>query len=142
MQRNGRCLIGMALLVLVAAAVGGCARQSEKVQRFGQVIGVKKEAIPEYKRLHANTWPGVLKAIRECNIRNYSIYLAEIKPDEYYLFAYFEYVGDDFEKDMEKMKADPTTRKWWKFTDPLQQPLPTRQPGEWWHKGEEVFHTD
>ena len=43
------------------------------------------------------------------------------------LFAYFEYVGDDFAADMAKMAADPMTQDWWKFTDPLQEPLPDRR---------------
>ena len=78
--------------------------------------------------------------ISKCNIRNYSIYLTEIGESDYYLFSYFEYVGDDFEKDMARMKADPTSRRWWTYTDPCQQPIPARAEGEWWHRMEEVFH--
>ena len=129
-------------LSLVGLAITGCADSTAKVQRYGSVIGIKKEAIPEYKRLHADCWPGVLKMIKECNIRNYSIYLGELEPGKYYLFSYFEYIGDDMDKDMAKMKADPTTQKWWTHTDPLQTPIPTRKEGEWWHTMEEVFHTD
>jgi L-rhamnose mutarotase len=121
----------------------GCAQQPEKVKRYGSVIGIKKENIPEYRRLHANAWPGVLKTINECHIRNYSIYLAEVEPDKYYLFSYFEYTGDDLDKEVEeKMRNDPTTKKWWSHTDPLQVPVPTRKESEWWHSLEEVFHTD
>lgn len=141
MTNGSRKLIGMVALA-AAGLIAGCAEQPAKVQRFGQVIGVRKESIPEYKKLHAETWPGVLKRIRECNIRNYSIFLAEVKPDEYYLFAYFEYVGNDFAKDMAKMKADPITQEWWKRTDPLQYKLVTAREDEWWHRIEEVFHTD
>ncbi len=120
----------------------GCAPQEAGVQRFGQVIGIKKESIPEYKKLHAECWPGVLAMLKECNIRNYSIYLAEIEPDKFYLFARFEYVGRDFAADMRRMKADPTTQEWWKHTDPLQYKLVTAGPDEWWHSLEEVFHMD
>ena len=51
-------------------------------------------------------------------------------------------MGSDFEADMKKMAADPTTQKWWKLTDPCQKPLPTRAEGEWWTNLEEVFHYD
>ncbi|HSW45923.1 MAG TPA: L-rhamnose mutarotase [Phycisphaerae bacterium] len=131
----------MILIVLMLCPLSlGCGQPPAKVQRFGHAIGVKKEAIPEYRRLHANCWPGVLRMLKQCNIRNYSIYLAEIKPDEYCLFAYFEYTGDDFQKDMDRMKADPTTREWWKHTDPMQYKLLTAGQDEWWHKLDEVFH--
>jgi L-rhamnose mutarotase len=112
-------------------------RSGEVVKRYGMVIRVKPEKLDDYRRLHAQPWPEVLKTIRDCNIRNYSIY-----HKDGLLFSYFEYVGDDFEADMARMAADPATREWWKLTDPCQEPLPTRKEGEWWATMEEVFHCD
>ncbi len=43
------------------------------MQRHGWVIELKPEMVDEYKRLHANAWPGVLAMIKACNIQNYSI---------------------------------------------------------------------
>ena len=105
------------------------------MKRYGSVIRVKPEMLEEYKRLHANPWPEVLQMIEACNIRNYSIYLKDG-----FLFSYFEYIGEDFAADMAKMAADPVTQEWWKHTDPCQEPLATRQEGEWWASMEEVFH--
>jgi L-rhamnose mutarotase len=112
------------------------------VRRYGMVIGIRPEKIEEYKRLHANAWPPVLKTIRDCNIRDYSIFLGQVDEDKYYLFGYFVYTGSDFKADMARMAADPTTREWWKLTDPCQIPLPTRVEGEHWTAMQEVFHTD
>ena len=111
--------------------------QKKLVRRFGQLIGIRPECKDEYVRYHAQVWPGVLDTIRECNIRNYSIYLREET-----LFAYFEYVGDDFEADMKKMAADPETQRWWSVMEPMQVPLPDREPGAWWASMREVFHLD
>jgi len=127
----------LASLCIVAV---GCSRP--QVQRYGMVIGLRPEKLQEYKRLHADVWPRVLKMIEECNIRNYSIYLAETEKNKYYLFSYFEYAGDDFKADMAKMAADPTTQKWWEHCEPCQIPLPNRSEGEWWMNLEEVFHCD
>ena len=107
------------------------------MRRFGSLIGLRPEKVDEYKELHANVWPDVLDMIRECNIRNYSIYFKDG-----FLFSYFEYHGDDFDADMKKMAADPNTQAWWKLTDPCQEPLETRQEGEWWASMEEFFHLD
>jgi L-rhamnose mutarotase len=107
------------------------------MQRYGSVIKLKPEKLAEYKQLHANVWPEVLNMIRECNIRNYSIYYKDG-----YLFSYFEYQGDDFKADMKKMAADPNTQNWWKLTDPCQEPLESCKEGEWWASMEEFFHTD
>jgi L-rhamnose mutarotase len=107
------------------------------MQRHGSVIKLKPEKLAEYKELHANAWPSVLKMIRECNIRNYTIYYKDGL-----LFSHFEYAGEDFEADMKKMAADPDTQAWWKLTDPCQEPLETRKPGEWWASMEEFFHAD
>jgi len=35
-----------------------------------------------------------------------------IEHGKYCLSSYFEYVGNDFEADMAKMAADPTTQEW------------------------------
>lgn len=107
------------------------------MKRYGMVIGVKPEKIEEYKKLHAAVWPDVLKMIKACNIRNYSIYLKDDR-----LFSYFEYTGDDFEADMNKMAADPVTQQWWDVCKPCQQPLETRAEGEWWAEMEEVFYCE
>jgi L-rhamnose mutarotase len=100
-------------------------------------LKVRPEKLQEYKRLHQNVWPDVLKMIAECNIRNYSIF-----HKDGWLFSYFEYVGDDFDADMKKMADDPTTQKWWELCEPCQHPLETRKEGEWWAQMEEVFHVD
>ena len=80
------------------------------MKRYGSVIGLRPEKLDEYVRLHAAVWPDVLKMIRECNIRNYSIYLRRLPDGGHYLFSYFEYIGDDFAADMAKMAADPATQ--------------------------------
>ncbi len=107
------------------------------VQRYGQVIGVKPDQIEAYERLHARVWQEVLAMIQACNIHNYSIFRHGTQ-----LFAYFEYGGEDFAADMAKMAADPKTREWWTWTEPMQVPLETRGSGEWWTTMKEVFHTD
>lgn len=109
------------------------------MQRMGMVIGLEPEAVEEYKRLHADVWPAVLRMISECNIRNYSIYLKE---PENLLFGYWEYHGTDFEADAAKMAADPETQRWWSVCKPCQKPLDTRKEGEWWAMMDEVFHLD
>lgn len=108
-------------------------------KRMGMCIGLNAEKIAEYKRLHADVWPGVLARISASNIRNYSIFLRE---PENLLFAYWEYLGTDFGADMAAMAADPITQKWWEICIPCQRPLPTRVEGEWWASMEEVFHLD
>jgi L-rhamnose mutarotase len=137
------------LIMLSAVLVTGCGPRcpnpqcpfySPQVQRQGAVIGIPSEHIPEYKRLHAQTWPGVVQTIREANIRNYSIYLGEVAPDQYYLFAYSEYVGRNYKADAARIAKDKTMQEWWTHTDPLQQPLPTGKEGEWWAQWQEVFH--
>lgn len=107
------------------------------MKRYGQLIGLKPEHYEEYVQAHAAVWPGVLAKIRECNIRNYSIFHRRGQ-----LFAYFEYVGSDFEADMASMADDPETQRWWAWMMPLQEPLADRAEGEWWVQLEEVFHTD
>jgi L-rhamnose mutarotase len=131
-------IISLSLLILQAC----CNRSTEQPgeesgTRYGMVIKVKPEKLAEYKALHANPWPGVNNMIRECNIRNYSIYYRDG-----YLFSYFEYTGKDLEADMQKMALDSLTQEWWKLTDPCQEPVESAGEGVWWADMEEVYHLD
>lgn len=106
------------------------------MQRIAQIVQVKPRDIPEYERIHAEVWPGVLETIKACNIRNYSIYRYNTL-----LLAYMEYHGDDYAADMAKMAADPVTQDWWKITAPMQLPMPDVAEGEWWKPLPEIFHS-
>jgi L-rhamnose mutarotase len=109
----------------------------EKVtKRVGSLIKVKPEYEERYIILHKYTFPGVLERISKSNIRNYSIFLLDG-----ILFSYYEYIGNDFESDMEAI-ADPTTKDWWKLTDPMQEPLTSRKEGEWWAEMEQFLTFD
>jgi len=107
------------------------------MQRYGQIIKLKPERVEEYKKLHAEVWEGVTTAIAKSNIKNYSIYLK----DEI-LFAYFEYHGSQFEKDMAEMADNPVIQKWWGVCKPCMIPVENREEGEWWANMEEIFHQD
>jgi L-rhamnose mutarotase len=112
------------------------------MKRYGSVIGLRPEKIDDYRRLHAAVWPDVLRMIRQCHIRNYSIYLRTLDDGRPYLFSYYEYTGDDHAADMARMAADPSTQRWWAVCMPCQQPLSGRARDEWWAAMDEVFHLD
>ena len=103
-------------------------------ERHGGVLRLRAGCYEEYKRYHAQVWPEVLALISSCHIRNYSIF-----HHDGLLFGFFEYWGEDFTADMDRMKADPMMRRWWDLMEPMQEPLPTRAEGEWWARMEEVF---
>ena len=84
-----------------------------KTVYFGQLGKLKNDKIEEYEKLHAECWPEIRQLIKNCNIRNYSIFR-----HENLVFSYFEYVGEDYDKDMSLMAADEVNKKWWSVTDP------------------------
>ncbi len=112
------------------------------MQRFGKISGLKEEKREEYRAYHRNVWPEVLEMIAACNIQNFSIFLRKLPDGKRYLFNYFEYTGSDWQADSARMAADPKTQEWWAINDPCQEPLESREEGEWWAGMEEVFHVD
>ena len=105
--------------------------------RLASVIGLPAENAEEYERLHAAAWPAVLERLRASHMTNYSIYrFGDL------LFAYLEYTGDDLDADNAAIAANDATRDWWAVCEPLQRPLDSRAPGEWWQAIPEVFHLD
>jgi len=130
--------------LLIAWLGSGCASLQKAPptapQRFAWVTGLKPEKAAQYKALHAKCWPTVLARIKASHIQNYSIYLKEIAGQPF-LFSYLEYTGADFAADMQKMAADPETQRWWRETDPCQQPLPDAAAKlKIWSDAEEVFY--
>ena len=107
------------------------------VKRFGQVIKIKPEGKEQYMKYHANPLPGVNEMIKECHLKNYSIF---IRGD--YMFSYFEYDGEDYDADMQKMAEDPATQHWWSLVKTLMQPLDDRKEGEFWSDMTEIYHLD
>ena len=79
---------------------------------------------------------------RACNISNFTIFVRTFPDNTDYLFMYFEYLGSDFEADMQKMADDPVTQKWWDLVKPYQEPFQNRAEGEWWASMKEVCHHD
>lgn len=71
-------------------------KEQIKMKRYGQVIKVDEKNKELYIDYHKKVPKEIKDLIHECNMRNYSIF---IKDD--LLFAYFEYVGNDFEADSE-----------------------------------------
>ncbi len=133
-----------ALMAVVAAAAFYPALSAEgapEPKRIGMVVGLKPDKIDEYVELHRNAWPEVLQAMKECNIRNFSIYLAEVEEGKHLLFGYYEYHGDDYAADMARLEQYPINKKWWALTDACQMPVPA-EPGDSWTIMKEVFHMD
>jgi L-rhamnose mutarotase len=113
-----------------------------QAKRYGWMAEVRPEKVDYYRELHARPWPGVLRRIKASNLQNYTIYLQEID-GRFFLFSYFEYVGDNFEEDMRRMEEDPETQRWWRETGPCQIPLEKAgRNGAFWADLQEVFHLD
>lgn len=107
------------LAVLLAAS---CAPITP-VKRIGMVTQLRADKIAEYKRLHADSNPGVRDLLTKYHMRDFSIYLQQID-GKWYEFGYYEYTGDNFEKDMAALAKEPRNIEWLKMCDPMQKPLP------------------
>jgi len=106
----------------------------QRVERHALVVGVRPDRREEYLELHRHVWPQVEQTLREAKVTNYSIFIVGDT-----LFAYYEYVGSDYAADMARLAADPESQRWWRLTEPCQQPLPTAEPGEVWVEATEVY---
>jgi L-rhamnose mutarotase len=130
-------LLALTAIVKANEKFSGVKMTQDKVtRRVGSLIKVKPEFEEQYIILHKNAFPGVLERISKSNIKNYTIFLLDG-----ILFSHYEYTGNDYDEDMKAM-ADSAIKNWWKFTDPMQEPLPTRKEGEWWAVMDQVLCLD
>ncbi len=94
----------------------------------GTTIKPEKEA--EYRSLHQTVWPGVVDQVVRGNIRNLNIYFVELD-DKLVEFLYLEYMGNDEKADDKANKLDAINQRWWKLTDPCQEPFSDVTEGTW-----------
>lgn len=80
---------------------------------FGQIGRLKTDKIQDYESLHAQPWPEVMNVLHSGNLQNYSIFR-----EGTLVFSYYEYIGDDYEADMEKMGKDESMQRWLSLTRP------------------------
>lgn len=106
-------------------------------KRVGMVIGIKPEVIEEYKRLHADSNAGVRDLLTIANMENFSIFIHQFDDGNYYLFGYYEYSGDNFEKDMAELAKKDRNIEWLKVCDPMQIPFKDQNG---WSVMEQVYY--
>ena len=92
-------------------------------KRVGMVIKLKEESLAEYKRLHADGTAGVRDLLMKYNLHNFSIFLTRLEDGNYYEFGYYEYTGEDFDRDMRELSEEPRNIEWLKICDPMQEPI-------------------
>ena len=140
MHSFGRKMLALALLSAVAVGGLGCATtQPEDFRRIGMVIGVKEDRLAEYKSVHADSNPGVRDLLEKANMKNFTIFMHQLDDGKYYLFGYWEYHGDDFDKDMAIIDAEQRNIEWLEMTSPMQVPLKGEKA---WVNMEQVYHND
>ena len=106
------------------------------MKRIGMVIGTIPEKLELYRKLHADSNEGVRSLLKKYHYRNFSIFITRMDDGNDYLFGYFEYTGDDFEKDDAELRALPEYREWLGMTDACQKPLSGEKS---WKTMERVF---
>jgi|ERR1035441_10272726 L-rhamnose mutarotase len=101
------------------------------------VIGIRPDRISAYETVHAATNPGVRDLLNKYHMHNFSIFIQKLEHGRYYLFGFYEYTGDDYEADMEKLAAEPRNQEWLSMTGPMQIPLEGERS---WSIMREVYH--
>lgn len=102
------------------------------MKRFIFHAFLKPEKIEDYKKLHAEPWPDLLQLMSECKLHNYSI---SIRGNE--LYTYYEYTGEDYEADMQKLEDAAVQKRWWSYTKPC---FLYHEEGVYYDELEEIFY--
>lgn len=108
--------------------------------RHAATIALKPEFKEAYLKEHADVWPEVNVRMSDSNIRNFTIFMRPFPDGTDYLFMYFEYVGSDYDADMQAIADDPITQNWWALVKPYQERFSTVSEEEWWAPMMEVCH--
>jgi|SRR5579859_1965192 len=111
--------------------------QQSQPTRVGMIIGIKPDKISAYEALHAASNQGVRDLLDKYHMHNFSIYIQKMDETHYYLFAYYEYTGNNYKQDMDTLAKEPRNIAWLSKTDAMQIPFAGEKS---WTKMQEIFH--
>ena len=112
------------------------AAESSSPMRIGMTLNIKKGMLKEYIDQHNAARPEVQQALRECGIRNLSLWCWEER-----LFYYAEYVGKEpFEKAMKRYAKMPGVQEWEELMHKYQEKLPGSEGDVWWQECKNVYY--
>ena len=115
-------------------------------ERYCSIIVLNPDKIEDYVKLHERVPPAVKKALRDHNIRDYSIFLKPVESDEFddqdYVVRYYQYIGPNHEVDVTMLARNPDYREWRDACEACQVSLLPPSSGEWWAPMGEIFHND
>jgi len=121
---------GLILLSFTMLMLAGCTTkevspepETKVTKRVGMVVKFKPEYMDEYKKLHADSNPGVRDLLVKANMTNFSIFMIQLDDGNWYEFGYYEYTGTDFEADMAALDKEQRNIDWLEVCDPMQVPL-------------------
>jgi L-rhamnose mutarotase len=127
-------VVAFALLGVLSIALYS---QQSQPTRVGMIIGIKPDKISAYEALHAASNQGVRDLLDKYHMHNFSIYIQKMDESHYYLFAYYEYTGNNYKQDMDTMAREPRNIAWLSKTDAMQIPFAGEHT---WTQMQEVFH--
>jgi L-rhamnose mutarotase len=93
-----------------------------KMKRFGFKMKLKPGFKEEYRKRHNETWPEMMKLLKDEGIFNYSIFLDE---ETNILFAYQEQTGESSSQDLGNLEI---VKKWWKYMSDIMETNPDNSP--------------
>jgi L-rhamnose mutarotase len=107
------------------------------MKRYCLALDLKDDStlIAEYEKLHQESWPENLKAIKDAGIEIMEIYRTGNR-----MFMIMETSDDfSFEKKAEMDKVNPKVQEWEKLMWNYQKALPHAKPGEKWIVMKKIF---
>ena len=76
------------------------------------IIKIDSSRIKEYLAVHADSNPGIRDLLEKYNLRNFSIFITKLEDGNYYELGYYEYRGNNYEKDMAALNEEPRNKEW------------------------------
>ena len=109
----------------------------ENAERHAFVTDLKKNQKQNFKEKLKQMNVSMIQSILDANIQNLTVY---IRYDQVYV--YYEYVGDDFKRDMEQITSNDKFKALNADFKAMLKPISDEDVHRTWYEIKEVFHTD
>lgn len=105
------------------------------LKRIGRVVEIRPECVESYRSMLDDENPELRGLLKGCQFRNFSLFLSQ-QGNRWFLFAYCEYAGRDYQADVTALEGNEIYQKWMEACQAMHVP---DAAAEGWQEMEMVF---
>jgi len=88
------------------------------LKRIGRMAEIRPECLVQYRTILADGSAAIRELLIKHQLRNFSIFISQCG-NRWFMYSYCEYVGRDYDADMDALAKDVGYQEWMRTSQPM-----------------------